>query len=74
MTASKELHERIDRLSPEGQERLRVFLERQEKIERHMAAVEAFATGWTPEESEAFEQALSRRVQLRRADPKTAER
>ncbi|MEF2279214.1 hypothetical protein V3W47_12970 [Deinococcus sp. YIM 134068] len=74
MTAPKELHEQIDRLSPEGQERLRAFLERQEKIERHLAALEAFSTGWTPEEEAAFEQALSRRVQLRHTDAETAER
>jgi len=74
VTASKELHERIDQLSPEGQERLRAFLERQEKIERHMAALDAFAAGWTAEEEVAFEEALSRRVRLRRADPETADR
>lgn len=74
MTAPKELHERIDQLSPEGQERLRAFLERQEKIDRHLAALEAFSTGWTPEEEAAFEQALSRRVRLRQTDAEAAER
>jgi hypothetical protein len=65
VTASRELHERIDRLSPQAQERLREFLERQERVERHLAALDAFAEGWTPEEEAAFEAALTRRVQLR---------
>lgn len=67
MTAPKELHEKIDQLSPEGQERLRAFLERQRQVEQHLAALDAFAEGWTPEEETAFEAALSRRVKLRSA-------
>lgn len=61
MTAPKELHERIDQLSPEGQERLRAFLERQEKIERHLAALDVFMEGWTPEEAAAFQEGAQRR-------------
>ncbi|GAA5512650.1 hypothetical protein Dcar01_01368 [Deinococcus carri] len=67
MTAPQELHEKIDQLSPEGLKRLQEFLERerQERVERHLAALDAFAEGWTPEEEAAFEAALSQRVKLR---------
>ncbi len=67
MTVPKELHDQIDRLSPESLQRLQEFLEqeRRERVERHLAALDAFAEGWTPEEEAAFEAALNRRVQLR---------
>lgn len=68
MTAPKELHERIDQLSPEGQERLRVFLEREAFAEQQDQALLAFAEGWTPEEEAAFEAALSRRMKLRESE------
>lgn len=61
MTAPKELHERIDQLSPEGLEALRAFLERQEYVARQMAALEAFATDWTPDEQAAWDEGTQRR-------------
>lgn len=64
MTAPKELHDQIDRLSPQGLERLREFLERQRRVEQHLAALDAFAEGWTPEEEAAFEAAMTRRPKL----------
>ena len=65
MTASKELHEQVDRLSPEGVEQLRVFLERQAFADEQMRLLHEFAEGWTPEEEEAFEAAMNRRVPWR---------
>lgn len=61
MTASKELHDQIDRLSPEGVQALREFLERQAFVERQMAALHAFAEGWTPEEQAAWDEGTTRR-------------
>ncbi|MBZ9712577.1 hypothetical protein [Deinococcus multiflagellatus] len=61
MTAPKELHDRIDRLSPEGVQALQTFLERQEHVERQMAALHAFASDWTPDEQVAWEEGTQRR-------------
>lgn len=65
MTAPKELHEKIDQLSPEGLKALRDFLERQAYVQRQMAALHAFAEGWTAEEQAAWEAAMSRRMTWR---------
>lgn len=67
MTVSKELHDQIDRLSPEGQEQLRLFLERQAFADEQMRLLHEFAEGWTPEEKVAFEAAMNRRVTWRQA-------
>ena len=61
MTANKELHERIDQLSPEGVKALETFLERQERIRHHLAALTAFQEGWTLEAAAAFEEGAQRR-------------
>lgn len=61
MTANKELHERIDQLSPEGVKALETFLERQAFAERQMAALHAFAADWTPEEQAAWDEGTKRR-------------
>ena len=67
MTATTELHKRIDQLSPEGVKALETFLERQAFAEQQLRLLREFAEGWTPEEEAAFEAALSRRVNLDRA-------
>lgn len=61
MTAPKELHEKIDQLSPDGVKALREFLERQAYVERQMAALYAFAEAWTPEEQAAWDEGTKRR-------------
>lgn len=61
MTAPRELHEKIDQLSPEGIKALREFLERQDYVARQMAALQAFAEGWTPEEQAAWDEGTKRR-------------
>lgn len=61
MTAPKELHEKIDQLSPEGIKALQEFLARQEYAARQIAALEAFAADWTPEEQAAWDEGTKRR-------------
>lgn len=65
MTSREELRAKLDTLSDAALERVAEFIERQEFAERQDQALLAFAEGWTPEESVAFEQALSRRMKLR---------
>lgn len=66
MTASKELHQQIDQLSPEGIKQLQLFLERQALTEKRLQLIKEFGEGWTPEEEAAFEAAMTRRPSLRR--------
>lgn len=64
MTASKDLHERIDRLSPEGLQHIVTELERQERIQRHLEALTAFQEGWTSDEQAAWLEGTQRRPWL----------
>lgn len=61
MTASKELHERIDRLPPEGIRAVLEVVERQEYAARQIEALKAFAADWTPEEQAAWDEGTKRR-------------
>ncbi|GBF05165.1 hypothetical protein DAERI_030331 [Deinococcus aerius] len=61
MTAPKELHERIDRLSPEALRRVAEVVENEERIQRHLEALAAFQEGWTPEEQAAWDEGTRRR-------------
>lgn len=61
MTASKELHERIDCLSPERLQHIVAELERQERIQKHLEALTAFQEGWTPDEEAAWLEGTQRR-------------
>lgn len=61
MTASRELHERIDRLSPEAQAELAAFLDEKERIQKHLEALTAFQEDWTPDEEAAWLEGTQRR-------------
>lgn len=61
MTAPKELHDRLDQLSPEGWQAVLATIEQQERIRRHLEALTAFQTGWTPEEQAAWDEGTKRR-------------
>lgn len=69
MTTREELHAKIDALSDASLERVAALLEREAFVERQMELLDAFAEGWSPEEAEAFEKALSRRMSWRSEAP-----
>ena len=61
MTAPQDLHDRIDRLPPEGLKAVLEVVERQEYAARQLAALQAFAADWTAEEQAAWDEGTKRR-------------
>lgn len=68
MTTREEAKARIDALSDSDFEEVLKVIDEKARLERHLAALDAFAEGWTPDQAAAFEAALSHRVQLHRTE------
>lgn len=68
MTTREEAKAKLDALSDSAFEEVVKVIDDKVRVERHLAALDAFQEGWTPEEEAAFEAALSRRVQLRHSE------
>ncbi|WP_424949611.1 hypothetical protein [Deinococcus sp.] len=68
MTTREEAKAKIDALSDSAFEEVLKVIDEKARLERHLAALDAFAEGWTPEQAASFEAALSHRVQLNRTE------
>ena len=68
MTIREEAKAKIDALSGSDFEEVLKVVDEKAQLERHLAALDAFAEGWTHDQTAAFEAALSHRVQLHRTE------
>ena len=68
MTTREEAKAKLDALSDASFEEVLRVIDEKARVELHLAALDAFAEGWTPEQAATFEAALNRRVQLQRPE------
>jgi hypothetical protein len=61
MTTREEAKAKLDTLSDAAFEEVVKVIERQAEVERHLAALDAFQRGWTPEEEAAWDEGTRRR-------------
>ena len=61
MTTREEAKAKIDTLSDSSFEEVLKIIERQAYVDRQLAALEAFAADWTPDEQAAWDEGTKRR-------------